>query len=118
MPVTTENRIGPYFDEHIRRVIANGLIQRGYRAIMAVDVGMMGKDDDTEHLPYATQNRLILVTSDKPFAGRATKRTDYLALIYLSKALHDNIGEAIIRLAEFLDLFDETRDAGQVHWLR
>lgn len=118
MPVTAENSVGLYFDEHIRRVIANGLIQRGYRAIMAVDVGMMGKDDDTEHLPYTTQNRLILVTSDKPFASRTTKRTDYLGLIYISSELHDDIGRVIILLAEFLDLFDETRDAGQVHWLR
>ena len=118
MLVTTENKIGFYCDEHIRRVIATALIEQGYRAIMAVDVGMTGKDDGTEHLPYATTNRLLLVTLDKPFASRTLYRTGYLGLICLSKELHDNIGRAIQALADFIEIFDEERDAGQVHWLR
>ncbi|MDX2075287.1 MAG: DUF5615 family PIN-like protein [bacterium] len=116
--MTIESKIGFYFDEHMRRVIANALIEQGYRAIMAVDIGMTGKDDDTEHLPYATTNRLLLVTMDKPFATRTLYRTNYLGLICLSKDLHDNIGGAIKALADFIELFDEERDAGQVHWLR
>jgi predicted nuclease of predicted toxin-antitoxin system len=116
--VTTDHKIGFYFDEHIRRVIATTLCERGYRAVMAVDAGMTGKDDDTEHLPYATANRLLLVTMDKPFATRTLYRTDYLGLICLTKDLHDDIGRTITLLADFLELFDEERDAGQVHWLR
>ena len=120
MPVSVNNTvpIGLYFDEHIRKAIAKGLTECGYRIIRAVDVGMTGKDDDTEHLPYATENRLIVVTQDMPFAGRTSKRSDYLGLIYITIELHDDIGRAITLLAEFLDLFDEERDAGQVHWLR
>jgi len=30
---------GFYFDEHMRRIVADALIQRGYLVIMAVDVG-------------------------------------------------------------------------------
>ena len=118
MLVTTENKIGLYCDEHIARAIVSALVQKGYRAIMAVDVGMTGKDDDTEHLPYATTNRLLLVTMDKPFATRTLYQTDYLGLICLSKELHDSIGGAIKALADFIELFDEESDAGQVHWLR
>jgi hypothetical protein len=116
--MTVRSDLGFYLDEHISRKIAKGLRERGYRVVRAVDVGMTGKDDDTEHLPYATQNRLIMVTLDRPFAGRTQKRTDYLGLICLNYDEGADIGHIIGILAEFLDLFDETRDAGQVHWLR
>ncbi len=51
---------GYYFDEHMDRAIAKALMQKGILVIMAVDVGMRGKDDDTEHLPYAAANDLVL----------------------------------------------------------
>ena len=70
--------IGFYFDEHMPRAVANALIQKGYHVVMAVDVGMEGKDDDTEHLPYATQSNLVILTFDHPFAGRTVSRSDHL----------------------------------------
>jgi hypothetical protein len=73
--------IAYYFDEMMPRATANGLIERGIDVIMAVDVDMTGKDDDTEHLPYATENNRVLVTLDRPFAGRTTARTDHGGLI-------------------------------------
>jgi len=59
-----------YFDEHIARVVAEGLIAQGYQVTMAIDVGMEGKDDDTEHLALAAEKGLVMVTFDRPFAGR------------------------------------------------
>ncbi|MCL4255545.1 MAG: DUF5615 family PIN-like protein [Anaerolineae bacterium] len=112
------DKIGLYFDEHISKVVYKALLERGYRIIRAVDVGMTGKDDDTEHLPYTTQNRLIMVTFDHPFATRTMQRNDFLGMVCLTRDIRDNHGHIITLLAEFLDLFDETRDAGQVHWLR
>jgi hypothetical protein len=117
-PVTVKSDIGLYLDEHIHSHIAKQLIARGYRVARAVDVGMTGKDDDTEHLPYATQNRLIMVTFDHPFAGRTQIISGYLGLVCLPQTIRSDIGYIITLLAEFLDLFDESRDAGQVHWLR
>ena len=38
--------IGLYFDEHMNRAVANALVERGIQVVMAVDVGMEGKDDD------------------------------------------------------------------------
>ncbi|MDX2075289.1 MAG: DUF5615 family PIN-like protein, partial [bacterium] len=115
--MTVKSDIGFYLDEHIHRHVAKGLIERGYRAIRAVDVGMTGKDDDTEHLPYATANRLIMVTIDHPFAGRTQQRTDYLCLACLAYESRNDIGYMITLLADFIEIFDEERDAGQVHWL-
>lgn len=113
-----DNPIGFYFDEHMAKDVAKGLRERGYRVIRAVDVGMTGKDDDTEHLSYATQNRLILVTFDHPFATLTMLRTDYIGLVCLNRKIRNDFGRIITVLAEFMELFDETHDAGQVHWLR
>jgi predicted nuclease of predicted toxin-antitoxin system len=62
-----------YLDEHMPRAVEAGLIQRGHEVLMAVDVDMEGADDDTEHLPFATQKNAVLVTRDHPFAGQAHK---------------------------------------------
>jgi predicted nuclease of predicted toxin-antitoxin system len=108
---------GFYFDEHMNRAVADALIERGYMVVMAVDVGMEGKDDDTEHLPYALQNNLIMVTFDHPFAGRAMSRTDHPGMICLAYSLRENIGKTVDVLAEFAALYDPERDKGQVFWL-
>jgi predicted nuclease of predicted toxin-antitoxin system len=109
--------IGFYFDEHIDRKITRALIKRGYQVIMAVDVGMESKDDDTEHLPYATENNLVMVTFDQPFAGRTMSRSDHKGLVYLNQQIRHDIGKIIDVLADFADLYEPERDAGQVHWL-
>lgn len=83
------DKIGLYFDEHMSKIVYRTLIERGYRVIRAVDVGMTGKDDDTEHLPYATQNHLILVTLDHPFATRTMRRNDFLGMICLTRDIRD-----------------------------
>jgi predicted nuclease of predicted toxin-antitoxin system len=62
-------KISFYFDEMMRRKAAEELIKRGIEVVMAVDVGMTEKDDLTEHLPYATEHEMVLVTFDRKFAG-------------------------------------------------
>jgi predicted nuclease of predicted toxin-antitoxin system len=108
---------GFYFDEHMNRAVADALVNRGYSVIMAVDVDMVGKDDDTEHLVYAAEHDLIMVTFDHPFAGRTMSRTDHPGLICLSYAIRENIGRMVEALVEFAELYDPERDIGQVFWL-
>jgi predicted nuclease of predicted toxin-antitoxin system len=109
---------GFYFDEHINRNVARGLNQRGYHVIMAVDVGMIQKDDDTEHLPYAIENNLVLVTFDHPFAGRIQiLNIDYPGMICLSHNIEADMGQIIQELADFAELYDPMLDANKVHWL-
>jgi predicted nuclease of predicted toxin-antitoxin system len=107
-----------YFDEHMGRAVAKGLTQRGYQAVMAVDVGMKQKDDDTEHLPYAAEQGWVMVTFDHPFGGRTMKHTDHKGLICLSKSIREDIGRCIEVLAEFAELYTPDEVAGQVFWLR
>lgn len=73
-------KIGFYFDEMLRRAVAVELIRRGYNVVLANDVGMTEKDDDTEHLPYAIARGLVVVTLDAPFAGRTLQKTDHAGL--------------------------------------
>jgi predicted nuclease of predicted toxin-antitoxin system len=75
--------IGFYFDEHMNRAVAVALTQRGFQVVMAVDIGMEGKDD-AEHLTYATEHGLVMVTFDHPFAGRTMAHSEYLGLVCLA----------------------------------
>lgn len=108
---------GFYFDEHMNRAVADSLIRRGYTVVMAVDVGMVGKDDDTEQLPYAAEHQLVMVTFDHPFAGRTMARSDHYGLICLVYSIRENIGRMIEVPSEFAELYDPERDKGQVFWL-
>ncbi len=101
----------------MNRAVADALIQRGYTVVMAVDVDMEGKDDDLEHLAYATNHNLVMVTFDHPFAHRTLSRSDYIGLVCLAYGIRENIGRMTEVLIEFAELFDPVKDSGQVFWL-
>lgn len=106
---------GYYFDEHMDRAVARALIARDITVMMAVDVKMEGKTDE-EHLAYATQNGLIMVTFDHPFASQMMQKQDFLAVICLPYRFQQAMGEMIDMLAEYSELFDPEKDHGQVFW--
>jgi hypothetical protein len=85
---------------------------------MAVDVDMVGKDDDTNHLPYASYRGLVMVTFDRSFAGRTMSRTDHKGLICLSEKLRDDIGSMIRILAHFAEQYTPKDVEGRVFWLK
>jgi predicted nuclease of predicted toxin-antitoxin system len=105
-----------YLDEMVSRAIAEQLLRRGYNAVMAVDIGMKQKDDLEEHLPLATAQGRVVVTFDRPFAGRASKQTDHAGLICLTCA-QDDIGGAVRALTEFVETHSPEEAAGRVFWL-
>lgn len=110
-------KISFYFDEHAPRAVERGLIERGYEVMMAVDVGMTAKDDDTEHLPYATERQLVVFTRDEAFAGRTSKRTDHAGMICWTGGQND-FGGMIRALSEFAEKHTPEEVAGQVFWLK
>src|SRR5262249_10854696 len=110
--------VGFYFDEHMPRSAAKGLIERGYEVIMAVDVDMVRKDDDHQHLPYATEHSLVMVTFDREFAGRTMPRTGHTGLICISEKFRTDIGGIIRLLAAFSDSHNLEEISGQVFWLK
>jgi predicted nuclease of predicted toxin-antitoxin system len=106
-----------YFDEMMSRIVASKLTEEGYDVVMAVDVGMMDKDDDTEHLVYAKEHSLVLVTQDRPFAGRTSKHADHAGLICWVGDLND-FGNQIRLLKEFAGLRETDDVKGMVFWLK
>ncbi|MCC6893400.1 MAG: DUF5615 family PIN-like protein [Anaerolineae bacterium] len=63
-----------YFDEMMSRKAAEQLFQRGYQVVMAQDMAMQEKSDP-EHLQYATENNLVLVTFDRALPDGRLKVT-------------------------------------------
>ena len=106
-----------YFDEMMPRKVAEQLVGRGYVVIMAVDVGMVGKDDLQDHLTYAAQHELVLVTFDRPFSARAMAQSDHHGLICWA-GLQNDFGGQVIQLAEFADQHTKEQVMGQVFWIK
>lgn len=114
---TSSSKITFYFDEMVRRSVARELMNQGYSVVMAVDVMMEDKDDDTEHLPYATEHGMVMVRLDRPFAGRTMSRTDHAGLICWTIPLQDT-GAMVRVLSTFADTHTPEAVAGQVFWLK
>lgn len=106
-----------YFDEMMSRPVANGLEKCGYEVIMAIDSDMVGKDDDTEHLPFATQHEAIMVTLDRAFAGRAMQYADHAGVICWTGA-QDDVGGMVRALSHFAEQHAPEDTAGCVFWLK
>ena len=110
-------KISFYFDEHMPRAVEQGVTQRGYAVIMAADSDMIGKDDDAEHLSFAAARQAILVTCDRPFAGRTAKRTDHAGVIRWTGA-QDDFGGIVRALVAFAEQHTSEEVTGHVFWLK
>ena len=110
-------KISYYFDEMMPRKVADQLVERGYSVTMAVDVGMVEKDDLDEHLIYATEHQLVLVTFDRPFSTKAMAKDNHAGVICWTGTQND-FGGQIIRFAEFADQHTVENVIGKVFWIK
>lgn len=110
-------KISYYFDEHMSRKVAEQLQARGFTVVMAVDEGMVQKDDLTEHLAFATERSLVMVTCDRPFANRAMSKTDHAGLICWT-GIFDDFGGQTRLLSEFAERYTIEEVKGQVFWIK
>ena len=106
-----------YFDEMMSRLVAETLQKHGYSVLMAFDAGMIDKDDDSEHLPFAAARGLVLVTMDRPFAGHALAIGDHSGVISWTGE-QNNFGQQISALSAFADTHVPEDVKGQVFWLK
>jgi len=105
-----------YLDEMMPRAVAEQLGLRGYRAIMANDVGMTEKSDP-EHLTYATEQGLVVVTFDRKFAGlTAQLEIQHAGFVCLS-GTQDQIGRIVRTLTEFAEQYTAEDAVRRVFWL-
>jgi len=106
-----------YFDEMMPKQVAEQLEKRGYEVVRAVLVGMTKKDDLTEHLTYATENRLVVATCDRPFANRATSILDHSGLVCWN-GNQDDIGGMVKAFAKFAEEHASEEVIGRVFWYK
>ncbi len=106
-----------YFDEMMSRLVAEALQQHGYSVLMAFDAGMIDRDDDSEQLPFAAARGLVLVTMDRPFAGRALAMGDHAGVICWTGE-QNNFGKQIGALSAFANTHSPEDVKGQVFWLK
>ena len=107
-----------YFDEMMSREASVQLTNRGFIVVMANDVGMTEKDDLTDHLPYATEHGLVLVTFDRKFAGLASQLTDHAGLVCFTEISQSDVGGIVRVLTQFAEDHTAEEVAGQVFWLK
>ncbi|MFN8372468.1 MAG: DUF5615 family PIN-like protein [Anaerolineae bacterium] len=106
-----------YFDEMVTRKAVDPLIQRGHEVLLATDAGMRQKAD-SEHLAYATSLGMVMVTFDRPFAGRTMNHTDHAGLVCITGAEQDDIGRIVALLHDFAEKHRPEDAVGLVFWLR
>ncbi len=106
-----------YFDEMMPRDVAKGLAALSFVVVMAVDVGMVEKDDLTEHLTYATKRSAVLVTFDRPFAGKAQSINRHPGVICWTGA-QDDVGGLVRALARFAEQRTSQQVINRVFWLK
>lgn len=106
-----------YFDEMMSRDVAHELRRQGIEVVMAIDVGMVEKDDDSEHLPFATAHDLVLVTQDRGFAGRAMKHANHGGLVCWVGQQFD-VGGQVRVLAAFAEKTAVDAVKGRVFWIK
>lgn len=92
-------------------------VERGYSVVMAVDIGMVEKDDLDEHLAYATEHHLVLVTFDRPFSTKAMAKENHSRIICWTGKQND-FGGQVIRFAKFADQHTFESVTGKVFWIK
>jgi predicted nuclease of predicted toxin-antitoxin system len=104
-----------YFDEMMSGKVAKQLATYNIEVVVANDTGMTDKDDLAEHLPYATEKGLVLVTFDRKFAGLALVQGGHTGVVCLSGPQND-VGYMIHTLIEIAEQYTLETIAGVVIW--
>jgi predicted nuclease of predicted toxin-antitoxin system len=114
-PFLAPRTIAYYFDEMMPRPAAEQLSQKSITVVMAVDVEMAHKRDD-QHLSYATEHGLVLVTFDRKFAGLSMADDTHAGLICIRGSPQD-VGVIVRGLHEFAESHTQDDCSGRVFWL-
>jgi predicted nuclease of predicted toxin-antitoxin system len=108
--------INNYFDEMMNRTVADELTKRSCKVILANDVGMTEKLDE-DHLAYASEYKLVLVTLDRKFAMQAAEQTNHMGVICWTGTFQ-NIGVMVRALTDFAENHTHEEVVGRVFWLK
>ncbi len=109
MPIPSEISlfVALYIDEDITNRLAALLRERGYRAMSAIDSGMMERSDE-EHLIYATAREMAVLTCNEDDFIALARRWDvegrsHSGILISEQFSLRQTGEFLRRLLRFLD---------------
>ncbi|MEM1271784.1 MAG: DUF5615 family PIN-like protein [Bacteroidota bacterium] len=102
-----------YLDEHIPRAVASGLRRRGVSAITLPEAGMLGASDE-EHLAYAREHGLVIVTQDADFLRLAGGSSDHGGIVYGRPGRE--IGQLVRALVLIAEVLTREEMKGQVEF--
>ena len=74
------DRVKLYTDEHVSKVVVNGLRQRGVDVLTVAEVGMLGASDE-EHLAFARREVRVLFTLDEDFLRLHASGAEHAGLV-------------------------------------
>jgi predicted nuclease of predicted toxin-antitoxin system len=102
-----------YTDAHIDKQVALQLRKQGIPVIRCQDVGMEDVSDE-EHLIYASENRLSVVTKDSDFRGLhfqwlSENRTHFGIFICLN-CQKDSVGKIVRECTTYFQLAETNKD--------
>ncbi|HET7087636.1 MAG TPA: DUF5615 family PIN-like protein [Anaerolineae bacterium] len=111
-----------YTDEHVAPVLATLLRQRGYVAQSAQEAGMLGRDDE-EHLAYATQNNMAILTFNGKDFDRLAREwvavgREHAGIVISPQLSRDRMGELLHSLIRLLDSLTADEIRNQVVYLQ
>jgi len=102
-----------YTDTHIAKQIAVQLRNKGVQIIRCEEVGLAEADDD-EHLKYAVDHQLCIITKDDDFlrlhATYLSEGREHCGIFYSRQRDNPTIGEIVKACLEYYDLIES--DAG------
>ena len=99
-----------YTDTHIAKQVAIQLRERGIDVVRCEEVGMADADDD-EHLEYAVQHGLTVITKDNDFlrlhAQWMAAGQEHAGIFFSSKRAIPAIGEIVVVCSMYYELIKE-----------
>jgi predicted nuclease of predicted toxin-antitoxin system len=104
-----------HLDQHIRAIIAAGLLRRGIDVTTSAESGLLGVDDAAQ-LSFATAARRVLVTHDANFLRLHAQGLAHTGIAYCQQGTV-RIGEMLRRLALIYDLLSPEEMAGKIEFL-
>jgi predicted nuclease of predicted toxin-antitoxin system len=106
-----------YFDEMMPRPAMEQLRLKGIDIVLANDEGMTSKSDP-DHLAYATGQNRVMVTHDRPFAGKMAKAADveHAGLVCINSTFQGNVGAIVRIVTELAEAFSAEEMRGRVLW--
>ena len=111
-----------YTDEHVLPVLVEILRQRGYMAQSAQEAGMLDRDDE-DHLAYATQNGMAVLTFNRNHFEQlarkwAASEREHAGIIISPQFDTEHIGQLLHPLIRLLDSLTADEVRNQVVYLQ